>query len=299
MKNIKLLLVFFVLILGGFIFPISAAAKEVELSIYREYFVENSESIRVIEKHVIQNNSQTNLIDKNNTDKFIISHLKTNADNLKSSVDTAKIFIDGREVTYTVEYKNEIATLSVNFPRNIGRNDSMTFELKYQNFGLIETTGALIDIYATGISEASLGDNPNQGLSFSTTVNIAKNVFGATNFVLPNKFTYEDSESYSTYTFAQDALIGRSLWIQLGTKQVYKFKIVQKVNANNEINLPFNNEYKILLPRDIDGAEIYQKLLIYYLQYTHQPKYKDYFRKKNLSKMPKLGIFFGLFRTRL
>lgn len=262
MKNLKLLVLFFVGFLASFVFIDPVSAKEIDLTISRDYFIETSESIRVVEKHIIKNNSQTNLIDKNNTDKFIISHLKSNVDNLKKSVESAKILIDGVERDFTVEYDEEVAILSVKFPRNIGRNDDMVFELQYQNYGLIETTGALIDIYASGISEDSLSKNPNQGLTFRTNINILKGVFGDTNFVLPNQYKFLENEQYSTYTFEQDSLIGRSLWIQLGTKQYYKFKIVQKANANNNLNLPFNNEYKILLPRDIDGAEIYQKIQI-------------------------------------
>ena len=262
MKNFKILVFIFVAFISGFVSTYVVSAKEIDLTITRDYFIESSESIRVVEKHIIKNNSQTNLVDKNNTDKFIISHLKSNADNLKKSVESAKILIDGVSRDFTVEYNNETAILSVKFPRNIGRNDDMVFELQYQNYGLIETTGALIDIYASGISEDSLSKNPNQGLTFQTNINIQKGVFGDINFVLPNQFSFSENDKFSTYTFGQDSLIGRSLWIQLGTKQFYKFKIVQKVNANNNINLPFNNEYKILLPRDIDGAEIYQKIKI-------------------------------------
>jgi len=84
--------------------PATAFAKDVELKIEKEYYIDTSEYIRVIEKHTISNNSLNNLIDRNNTDKFQITHLKSKASSISQSVETARMTVDGREVEYTVEY---------------------------------------------------------------------------------------------------------------------------------------------------------------------------------------------------
>ncbi|HOY46220.1 MAG TPA: transglutaminase domain-containing protein [Candidatus Dojkabacteria bacterium] len=261
MKKLRLLLfsIFFAL---GFLMPATAFAKDVELKIEKEYYIDTSEYIRVIEKHTISNNSLNNLIDRNNTDKFQITHLKSKASSINQSVETARMTVDGREVEYTVEYSGESAVLSVKFPRNIGRGDSMTFVLEYNNFGLIEQTGALIDIYASGLAKSALEENEVQDLLFSTSIRIKKDKFADLNFVLPEATASDEDGEYMIYNFDKQALVGRSVWIQLGKVQYYKFRITQEVNANQELNLPFNNEYRLILPRIIDNAEIYQK--VYY-----------------------------------
>jgi hypothetical protein len=261
MKKLRLLLfsIFFAL---GFLLPATAFAKDVELKIEKEYYVDTPEYIRVVEKHTISNNSLNNLIDRNNTDKFQITHLKSKASTISQSVASAKISVDGREVEYTVEYSGESAILSVKFPRNIGRGDSMTFVLEYNNYGLIEQTGALVDIYASGLAKSALEENEVQDLLFSTSIRIKKNTFADLNFVLPEATASGEDGDYLVYNFDKEALSGRSIWIQLGKVQYYKFKITQEVNSNQELNLPFNNEYRLILPRVIENAEIYQK--VYY-----------------------------------
>lgn len=261
MKNFfkTLTLIFFLSFL--FTFPCLSKAAEVELNIEREYVIDTRESISVIEKHTITNNSKDNLIDKNNTDRFQIVHLKSNKDSLSSSVETAKIMVDGREVDFNVEYEEEIAVITVDFPRGIARGGSMTFTLTYTNFGLIEQTGALIDIYASGLAIGA-DSNSVQDILFSTTIKIKKGVLPNINFVLPSPTDVDDDDGQYIYSFDKASLLGRSVWIQLGTKQYYKFKITQSVNPNSTISLPFEHEYRLILPRSIDNAEVNQK--VYY-----------------------------------
>ena len=257
----KLKTIFFtILFTAGFLLfnPTMVFAKDVELNIEKEYFVESVEAIRVIEKHTITNNSLNSLIDRSNVDRFQITHLKSNVADLARSVDSAKMMVEGREVEFDVEYSGESAILTVKFTRNIGRGDSLTFTLEYLNYGLIEQTGALIDIYASGLALTAVEENEVQDLRFFTRVNIEKGKFPKLNFVLPVPSKTVEEGDYYSYEFSKEDLTGRSVWIQLGTTQFYKFKIVQDLSSNGQ--LPFNNEYRLILPREIANAEIYQKV---------------------------------------
>jgi hypothetical protein len=83
-------------------------------------------------------------------------------------------------------------------------------------------------------------------------------------FALPSPTTINNdgANGYEEFKYNLDALLGESVWMQFGKEQFYKFKIVQPALPTMENNLGLQNEYKIIVPRDIVSAETNQKVFI-------------------------------------
>jgi len=263
--TINLIAVSLGLLLAAFVLPGQnpVLAKDFDVVITRDFHIDDAGKITVTETHKITNNSTTEYISKSNQDIFQISHLKSMTAQLKDSVATAKITSDGKELSYTTEYKNESAFLTVDFPKAVGIGNSLEFTLQYQNFGLIEKTGALYDIYISGLSADAVNETGKQSLVYDTNVYINNAAFPEQNFIMPSPVeTTQQDNNYTKYYFNQQSLVGQTIWIQRGTKQFYQFKITQQVlgNPSNSNNLGIQDEYKIIIPRDIANAEIYQKV---------------------------------------
>lgn len=252
----------FLIFLSLFLFPFFINAFEFEILEERNYYIDGVDSIKVIEKYTIRNNSKINLIDKRNTHKFLITHLRSNSSNIQQSLNSVKVLVDNIETKYTIEKGNEDYEyyVKVDYPRSIDRNGSMVFEIQYDNYGMLEQIGALLDVYFYGIIGSSITSNSNQNIVIDTNVFINKELSRKVNFSLPDATRYSENENYYVYYFDTQKVIDNTIWIQIGDKQYYSFKINQDLTPSN--NLPFNNEYRILMPRDINGAEINQKVFI-------------------------------------
>ena len=260
----KILTVLNILFVFSFVFLIKVQAKDFELIINRDVYVNEENKIQIIETHTVKNNSSTEFISKKNVETFQINHIKTLAGSIKQTVDSAILKIDGKQVQFTTEYSNETATITVEYPRAIGTNDQLTFSLEYYNFGLLEKTGTLYDLYISGLSKGSVLKTEKQDMFYDTNIYIKKGVLPEINFVLPKPISSNDQDrpGYIVYRFNLDSLLGNSVWMQFGKEQLYKFNITQKAVATLGSSLGLNNEYKIIIPRDIASAELYQKVYI-------------------------------------
>ncbi len=236
-------------------------AKDLELTYNNEYFLENTDSIRVINTHVIKNNSEDTILRKENTEVFVITHLKSNLDTLKSSVDTIKVTAEGKTLPFEIEYQGDYAFVKVEYPRKVLNNDSLVILLEYQNFGLLEKAGMLYDIYIPGVPKDTEFELENQTIKLNTTVYINDAIFPEENFVLPKPSaeTLLDN-GYKKYFFDSETILGKTIWIQRGLKQFYQFKLTQKFTPTMGNDIGLRNEYALVLPRDVDNLEIYQKV---------------------------------------
>ncbi len=244
--------------LAGFI---HLQAQEIEITNDRNFFVEAVDKIRVVEMHTIKNNSTKSYLKQENTEAFVITHLKDKANLLSKSVASAKITAEGKNLNFSVEYQEDQAVLTVGYPRKIGTTDKLSITLEYENYGLIEKTGALYDIYASGLDKSTKFENENQLFDYNTYISINEELFPAQNFILPVATEITNvSPTIKKYYYNKQSILGKTIWLQMGTKQFYHFKLVQKIEPTMKNNLGLQNEYTLVLPRDVDNAEIYQKV---------------------------------------
>lgn len=238
---------------------IPAMAAEFNVVIDRVYTLEASGDFKVVETHKITNSSSKLLISKNNSETFQISVIGSQHNQLQETIDSAKVTVDGSEVEFTNIINEKHAELSVNYPKEVKKGESMTFKLEYTNFGLTQDQGALIDIYAPGFAEDFKFNEGQTSVSYNTTIKVA-NSFPQENFVIPEPVKVIESNGYNTYTFSQKSLVGNTIWIQLGRSQYYNFLIIQSTPATDFENTGYYNEYRLIIPRDIEEGKISQKV---------------------------------------
>jgi len=250
--------------------PGRVLAADFKVTIDREYNVAADGTLRVIETHTVRNEStERRVIKSSNEETFQISVISGKKERLEESVNSANLTIDGVAATFNVSYQEDKAIITVSYPREILKNQQIVFRLEYSNFGLVEKVGALFDIYAPGFAEDIQFIIGNTEVTYNTKVKVSTSL-PAENFVFPTPSGVQEANGFKEYSFAQDALVGKTIWIQRGRTQYYQFKIVQKGNATDTRNTGYLNEYRLVLPRDIDEGEVNQK--VYFLKLLPEPK---------------------------
>jgi hypothetical protein len=253
-------------LLGGAITHVHA--QEFDVKIDREYTVNPDASMHVKETHTITNNSSNLLISKSNQESFQIAVIGDDKKKLTDSVATAVVKADGNTQTYTSDVQDKFSELKVNYPKELRRNQTLTFILEYTNFGLLQNVGALYDIYAPGFVKDFQFVKGNTKVSYTTVFRISDQL-SAENFVIPTPASKETSNGFSIYSFSQESLLGKTIWIQRGRTQFYQFKIVQHAQATDDHDTGYLNEYRVILPKDVDEGEVTQT--VYFTKISPEP----------------------------
>ncbi len=243
-------------------------AQEFDVKIDREYTVNPDASMHVKETHTITNNSTNLLISKSNQETFQVAVIGDDKKKLTDSVATAVIKVDGNTQTYSTDIQDKFAELKVNYPKELRRNQSLTFILDYTNFGLLQNVGALYDIYAPGFVKDFQFVKGNTKVSYTTVFRISDQL-PAENFVIPAPTSKETSNGFSVYSFSQESLLGKTIWIQRGRTQFYQFKITQHAQSTDDHDTGYLNEYRVILPKDVDEGEVTQK--VYFTKISPEP----------------------------
>ena len=246
-----------------------AAQSEFKVVIDREYNVEADGTLQVIETHTVRNESQNRrVISKSNEESFQISVVSGSKDKLEETVRTAVLTIDGQQTNFDASYHEDKAIISVFYPREITKNQQIVFRLQYTNYGLVERVGALYDIYAPGFAKDIQFVSGLTETEYNTLVRVSSSL-PEENFAIPSPTKTEDANGFRVYTFGQETLVGKTIWIQRGKVQYYQFKIVQQGSPTDEKDTGYQNEYHLILPRDIDEGEVYQK--VYFAKISPEP----------------------------
>ncbi len=268
----KLLFFIFLIVtllsVSGFFYRVEAADFEVEVE--KIYVIDSPEKVDITEIRRVSNKSSNRIISKDNQEVFQIIVTKENSDKLNESFATSQSFINGR-ITQSQNGKQTEDTLEVAVPydSSIGIGGTKEFKLTYSNFGLTQTTGALLDIFAPGFGKDYTFENNNTKYSHKITIKLNKNL-GEVGFVVPTPANTSTEGNYIVYQISQESLIASSIWIQIGKTQYYHFILTQKVKASDSINKGYSNEYNLVIPRDMNEAETVQQ--IYFKKFDPEPK---------------------------
>jgi transglutaminase-like putative cysteine protease len=258
------------------IFPIflglTSYAADFKVKVSREYFVDSSDSVRVVETHTINNNHTTKWIGEDNTESFFVSVTAGTSDSLNKTLSTVVVKLDGQSIASTKEIKGDYAIVSAKLGKAIKPGGSAIFIVEYINSGLIEKKGALVDFYAPGYKiDTTTDSQTSTEYVFDTYVNVSK-ILPEINFVIPVQKETSTSSTYTRYYFDYESLVDKYIWVQIGRKQYYKFAITQNVNATDSSSV-YTNEYRLIVPRDIDEPQIYQK--VYFTKIDPAPNYVE------------------------
>ena len=239
----------------------SVFAADFNVRVVREYYIDTADKVRVEETHALENKSAKSWISEGNTEYFFVSVTSGNGDALTQTLQTVNITANGTKLSFETDNQGDYAILSVKLPSAIKPSGTMTFKITYDNYGLIEQKGALIDFYAPGFKQdqsSSTGEKTTS-YSYDTYIDIAKNL-PAVNFITPESNETGQTDLYTRYYFNYETLLNRYIWIQIGRTQYYKFSITQNITATEQTNTGYTNEYRLIVPRVIDEPQIYQKV---------------------------------------
>lgn len=250
-------------IAGFFTFSLgNVFAFDSNVRIVREYYIDSPDKVRIQETHTIENKSAKNWITEQNTEYFFVSVTSGNGNALIETLNTVAIFANGTRLEYETDNQIDYAILSVKLPNAIKPNDSMTLTIIYDNFGLVEKKGALIDFYAPGfqMNESTSDAERATSYSYDTYVNVIKTL-PEVNFITPEPTESGITDVYNRYYFDYEILLNRYIWIQIGRIQYYKFGITETVVATEQADTGYTNEYRLIVPRVIDEPQIYQNVM--------------------------------------
>jgi transglutaminase-like putative cysteine protease len=133
--------------------------------------------------------------------------------------------------------------------------------IRYIHPELGEKVGGLLDAYIPAFSEEFQFELNNTNYTYRTTLRIPEGV-GDENIVSVEPLSKFNENGFDVYVFDQDSLIGKFVWVQRGSQQVYDFKISQTVLPTDEFDTGNINEYKMVIPRDINEVKVRQTVYL-------------------------------------
>ena len=181
------------------------------------------------------------------------------ATKLQQTLDSIQLTDNyGNNLSYTSETTgNGNLNIRITISSGIYYSQPYTINLTYKSYGLVIKSGAIRDVYIPAFSKDYVFEDAQSKETVSTEIRIS-DTFGNINFTLPQTNVNRQDNNW-VINYNQQDLVGKTGWIQVGTKQFYSFKINQPYSSSTEIPIVFNT-YKIVLPRDVTQTIITQKV---------------------------------------
>lgn len=175
---------------------------------------------------------------------------------------------NGENVQYNIERNDTGIKISVPFTRELRYGDSETFTISYKSKDLVNKNGKIYDIYITPFSTNYQFESEQDTQTFTTRLRIP-NSLPEVNFAIPNNRIKTDDD-FRIIEIETSQLIGNFAWIQLGTQQIYDFKLSLPIKPSLN-NISLYNSYEIAIPRSINTARVKQS--VYYTEFTPEPTF--------------------------
>ncbi len=269
MKNYKrrsgltILLKISTLFLFFILFSNKASAK-IKIEVDRTYELNVQKQLEVTETQTITNESQELYIPAGEKIDFQIIGFRQNDPDINLLLERtirSLIMREGnREINFSSNIEDETAHIWTTFKQNLIPGEKKTVDIKYIHPGLAYTNGALVDIYVNGFAKGFVFSTNTAEYLYKTTVKVPNSINKTIHFVSPQPARRSKEGDYEIFQFAQDSLVGKYAWIQLGTWQIYRFEIQQEIKPSENILSGLANEYALLIPRDIEGGKVTQKV---------------------------------------
>ncbi len=183
------------------------------------------------------------------------------------TLPSVKLTYGGVPLPFTTEIDGQDILIKAKYPSSVTGKDK-TIVITYNSYALTSKTGAVYDMYIPSFSKDFEFESEKLSLGINTTVVIPKR-FGDINFVTP-EVEVTENESNRIMKFTREDLTGVIAWVQIGTTQYYEFEIMQPYNASGDTGL-FENEYELLIPRDIDAGPLEQR--VFYSDISPTPEH--------------------------
>lgn len=197
----------------------------------------------------------------------------------------------GAKINYTVEKGNDGLTIKVVIPSRVDSSTPYTLTLTYKTKDLINISGNITNMYVPALpKDIVYKETGKYGLTtdytYSTKLILPPDM-PTPSYTQPSTLKPTKDSKNVVFNISSKQREGQTVWIQFGSKQYYKFKIVQNAPKTDNITplqisdiAPISslNVYKIALPREYD--ETGQK--IYISSINPAPKYMERDSEGNL-----------------
>jgi transglutaminase-like putative cysteine protease len=281
--SLKKIVLFQICFLSTFLFLIfsvqkSVQAAEFDINIQLDYSVEGENVMHIKETRTIFNNSYRYYIPASSEETFIITTFKTKSktlpEDLQKVADTIKVLSGDNNVTFQTSIKDKYIEVKAPFGKDLRKGQSTTIILEYDNFELVEKSGNVWNIYVPRLPQEYNKENISTS-GATTQINYTVHLqvdtaLGKPNFVLPSPSATSEQDGKVMYTFSPDILVNESVWVQIGDKQYYAFKISQDIKQIQGMRSKLMNAwYDLVLPRESSNGNQH----VYFESISPEPTY--------------------------
>ncbi|MCC7290333.1 transglutaminase family protein [bacterium] len=174
---------------------------------------------------------------------------------------------------YTANEETDGISIKVTINERISPYEDYTIKLTYKTHDLVNVNGNIVNIYVPGLAKNAQFEEIGQfGLKTTYTYNAKVNTpidLPLPSYTQPSKVSYKEKDNLRIFDIPASNRLGHVSWLQIGSSQYYKFKLVQHSLQTDKLTptqlsdlspIVSTNVYKIALPREYD--ETSQKVFI-------------------------------------
>jgi transglutaminase-like putative cysteine protease len=279
----------FVILFSIILFPLFAASAsaQIKIQVDRTFDLSLAGEMQVTEVETIQNTYSDRFIPGGSERRyqFVISAQdeKQRAQVAESIYKSLKLEVGGQNVNFARTHSNGEYGISYILTRRVNPNSYQKVRITYGHPELGARTGGLLDAYIPAFASDFKFELPNTTYTYLTRLTIPDSA-GVENIVSVSPVSKYREGGKDYYFFNQESLRGQFVWVQRGNKQIYKFELKQPLSPTTDRNTGDLNEYKIIIPRDIDEVNVRQK--VYFTKISPEPISVEVDSEGNL-----LGVF--------
>jgi transglutaminase-like putative cysteine protease len=288
-STVKYILGFLILIGLSSLLSKQLVRADIDIEIDRSYTVSTEGTMSVEETELLKNNYSNVYVPAGSERKYYFTLSTQDASRRKEVLakiySTLKLTIGGAPVSYTQFDADATGQTGIAYklPNRIGPNSSQKITVSYIHPELAEKNGGLLDAYIPAFADNFSFSANNTNLTYHTKLYMPTDS-GQENIVSVKPISKFAEGTQTVYVFDQQSLVGNFVWVQRGDKQVYKFAISQKLPATTSVANGSKNEYRVIIPRDIDELSVNQK--VYFSEISPEPKSIEQDEDGNL-----IGVF--------
>jgi len=275
LKRVSLLLALFlgtIMLWGISVSAQTKLAAQIRVDVERDFTLSEQGEMSVREKERISNTYSDRFIPGGSKRSyyFVIS---AQTDEAKTQIaeriySSMKLTINGSSANFERTSQDGVFGLNYTLTRRLGPNSAQTVEISYLHPELGERTGGLLDAYIPAFAEDFKFDLGSTTYKYTTRLSLPSSS-GSENILTVEPLRKYTVNGMDVYEFAQENLKGKFVWVQRGSKQVYRFSIEQPLAATRQRDNGDINQYKLIIPRDIDEVNVSQR--VYFTEITPDP----------------------------
>jgi transglutaminase-like putative cysteine protease len=176
--------------------------------------------------------------------KFEIPDFQFVKDNSERNFKTNSVSVKdkyGKTLSFTIKNNDDHILVTTNQNRDVNPGETFTFVFSYKTHELVDQTGNIYSLFIPGLPKNMKQINRDTN-SLTTQYNYTTNVEiegedTEISYIQPETYALSPvySDNIATLNIPTQQRIGNTTWLQIGTKQYYHFKMIQKSPKTDNI----------------------------------------------------------------